>query len=246
MTEWRNVKLNDMDLSLIEMTSQMKFKVRKFFWEAQSQGIEIPIYASEKNRWGVVDHIGYKIVFCQTVGDLVDCEIKNLFICFVGIGKKTIQCIGKLINAISGEIIFTNEDLRIPKSPEERLSETEARHKTAYEMRQAGYSWDAICDELKVEKITAKNMATSYRKKNNLPINPQLQTLRAWQSIETAPKNGTKILLYGRGSSYEQWNVCSWETGDDLTGQKNSFWWGWNWPEYEPPTHWMLLPEEPQ
>jgi hypothetical protein len=246
MNDWRNVKLNDVDLSLIEITSKMKCNVRKFLGEAQTQGIEIPIYALEKNRWGGVDCIGYNTVRCKTIGDLVACGIENLFYSFVGIGKKTIQFIGKLINVIAGEIIFTNKQLQIPKSLEEHKVETQARHKIAYEMRQAGYSWDIICDKLKVEKQTAKNMATNYRIKNNFPNNPHFQTPRAWQPIETAPKNGTKILLYGRGSVYKQWNVCFWETEDDITGQENSFWWGWNWPEYEPPTHWMLLPEEPQ
>ena len=63
-----------------------------------------------------------------------------------------------------------------------------------------------------------------------------------WQPIETAPKNGTLILLYG----YEcqtQWNVCCWVEEEE---QGYTGWWNWDWPEYEIPSHWMPLPEPPK
>ena len=63
-----------------------------------------------------------------------------------------------------------------------------------------------------------------------------------WQPIETAPKDGTRILLYG----YEcetQWNVCYWVTEEE---QGYTGWYGWDWPAYEVPSHWMPLPEPPK
>lgn len=60
-----------------------------------------------------------------------------------------------------------------------------------------------------------------------------------WQPIETAPKDGTEILLYRRGVSQGKWRVgmlngqCAW--GGD----------GWFYPRWDQPTHWMPLPEAP-
>ena len=63
-----------------------------------------------------------------------------------------------------------------------------------------------------------------------------------WQPIETAPKDGTSIVLKGMF----QCKVCAWVTEKDSRGKKHSFWWGWDWPQYEEPYLWMPLPEPPK
>ena len=66
----------------------------------------------------------------------------------------------------------------------------------------------------------------------------------AWRPIETAPKDGTHILLYRRNevtSVSEGW----WRL--DVFGQ--SYEWGgagWSYPEEDQPTHWMQPPERPE
>jgi hypothetical protein len=62
-----------------------------------------------------------------------------------------------------------------------------------------------------------------------------------WQPIETAPKDGTQILLavYFSGAG---WGIAAggWE-------QKRSHWWSWmfNGGDDAQPTHWMPLPDPP-
>ena len=81
--------------------------------------------------------------------------------------------------------------------------------------------------------------------------------LGAWQPIETAPRDGTWVLLSGGECDYDeesdaktrpvvgQWsNYCNGKTVD----------WHWQFAwydggyygEYEKPTHWMPLPAPPQ
>lgn len=79
-----------------------------------------------------------------------------------------------------------------------------------------------------------------------------------WQPIETAPKDGTWVLLSGGSIRY------GWD-GDDIPkcvcGQYTSYlngsgydggWWQFAWydggyyGEYEGPTHWQPLPEPPE
>lgn len=58
-----------------------------------------------------------------------------------------------------------------------------------------------------------------------------------WQPIETAPKDGTEILLY----SLNDIGLCYWR--DDFVMQ------GWTWgleKRFNNPTHWMPLPKAPQ
>jgi hypothetical protein len=66
-----------------------------------------------------------------------------------------------------------------------------------------------------------------------------------WKPIETAPRDGTLILLYGRTHD-EKWNVCSWFMEEDAEGNEVTGWYNWDWEYYEPPTHWMELPEAPK
>jgi hypothetical protein len=69
-----------------------------------------------------------------------------------------------------------------------------------------------------------------------------------WQPIETAPKDGTEILVYKRYRKYQEWvgkdeydfyiHISFYDGGD------------WYISAYDPPwgnqpTHWMPLPEPP-
>lgn len=82
------------------------------------------------------------------------------------------------------------------------------------------------------------------------PLSRDGEAERGWRPIETAPKDGTRILLIKVG----------WDTYEGRLGHTNYVWWGvigywseeWgNWNDgVEPsgladPTHWMPLPEPP-
>ena len=76
---------------------------------------------------------------------------------------------------------------------------------------------------------------------NYLSVMPNsLRQYNGWQPIETAPKDGTRVLLYGNGAGV-QWQVSEWVIEDKFAG-----WYPWDWPDYEEPTHWMQLPEPPK
>lgn len=46
-----------------------------------------------------------------------------------------------------------------------------------------------------------------------------------WQPIETAPKDGSAVLLWGRcGLRLAFWNGRSWDDGDYFTDLKASYW----------------------
>lgn len=72
-----------------------------------------------------------------------------------------------------------------------------------------------------------------------------------WKPIESAPKDGTAILIYvPRGIAHVRWNKCagsrigkaSW-TGAWETCWNNSD--GWDDPNFDNATHWQPLPEPP-
>jgi len=75
-----------------------------------------------------------------------------------------------------------------------------------------------------------------------------------WQPIETAPKDGTWILVCGGRTEDEEVTrthaVAQWT--DDLNGRKTKWHWQFAWYDggyygfYENPTHWMPLPEPPK
>ena len=69
----------------------------------------------------------------------------------------------------------------------------------------------------------------------------ELEAANAWQPIETAPRDGSRILAY-QSSTGDCISECWWE--EDLT----DFWAGWvNDFDSEPsPTHWRPLPSPPE
>ena len=75
-----------------------------------------------------------------------------------------------------------------------------------------------------------------------------------WQPIETAPKDGTWILVYGDGTDdeAEQRKVAVAQYTNYLNGSTyDKFWWQFAWYDggyygrFDGPTHWMPLPEAP-
>jgi hypothetical protein len=63
---------------------------------------------------------------------------------------------------------------------------------------------------------------------------------QGWMPIESAPKDGTWLLMYraiGVAQSRWQWNVFG--TEQEWGGD------GWSYPEWDQPTHWMPLPPPP-
>ena len=62
------------------------------------------------------------------------------------------------------------------------------------------------------------------------------EKLTGWQPIETAPKDGTDILLvYGEEITVARWSFSFWNTDDQDRGY-----------DEEKFTHWMPLPELPE
>jgi len=69
-----------------------------------------------------------------------------------------------------------------------------------------------------------------------------------WYPIETAPKDGTKVLLYRQG-----WLVIGRWNDNRHARRANPFWdaedarlKGWNWARKNDPTHWQPLPGLPE
>lgn len=63
----------------------------------------------------------------------------------------------------------------------------------------------------------------------------------AWMPIETAPKDGTHILTYRKNHAIvETWYQES-ILGNPVWGGN-----GWNYAEWDSPTHWMPLPALPK
>ena len=77
--------------------------------------------------------------------------------------------------------------------------------------------------------------------------------VRGWQPIETAPKDGTWILVYGAGTDDEDEarNVAVAQYTNYLNGRTTEWHWQFAWYDggyygmFNAPTHWMPLPEAP-
>lgn len=76
---------------------------------------------------------------------------------------------------------------------------------------------------------------------------PILYSAPMWQPIETAPKDGTRILVVGNGWKYPNilwWSAIHKEWIDNILDEHYRFpdhvAWGYI------PTHWMPLPEAPR
>jgi len=59
-----------------------------------------------------------------------------------------------------------------------------------------------------------------------------------WQPIDTAPKDGTRILVF---CSHSNMTVETCWIKNEIT----LYGWWWNTKELNPPTHWMPLPKPP-
>ena len=76
-----------------------------------------------------------------------------------------------------------------------------------------------------------------------------------WQPIDTAPRDGTWVLLAGGECRDEEGDndrrVVSGQWTDDLNGRKRDWHWQFAWydggyfGQYDAPTHWMPLPVHP-
>lgn len=80
--------------------------------------------------------------------------------------------------------------------------------------------------------------------------------MREWQTIETAPKDGTWILVYGENYGDEdgpRFSVIKWVTNivgvweyiDSTTRKLVEKDWS-DWSDTFAPTHWMPMPEPPK
>lgn len=72
-----------------------------------------------------------------------------------------------------------------------------------------------------------------------------------WQPIETAPKDGTRVLAFAQGATGSPldvfYGVASWVNADPdvnpgIPPEELSLWW---WPYAIRPTHWQPLPPPP-
>lgn len=237
MNNWRNIKLDDLDLTLLPMTGNTQKQIKKFFSHAQSVGLLVWEYSSELNERGGRYIINEYKQICETVGDLVDCEYRT-WTYTRNIGYKTTRTIAKLINILAEETIFTDSMIGIGRPLEQRKDETRAKWKQIYEDHKAGKSWGDIAKKLNISENSVRMMDSKYRKENNIPASNMIKT---WQPIETAPKDGlTDILMFQNGGIY----MATWSRLGPLPNKK--FGWMSNTGYQLEPTHWMPLPGLPR
>ena len=87
----------------------------------------------------------------------------------------------------------------------------------------------------------------SLRQKQNMPLELKIR-MTDWQPIETAPKDGTRILAYGKHGldvDEQKWATVVWQDySKGFVCDPNEA------TEYDPEvsniTHWMPLPEKPK
>tara|TARA_R110000868_G_scaffold99334_1_gene273432 strand:+ start:1300 stop:1947 length:648 start_codon:yes stop_codon:yes gene_type:complete len=125
------------------------------------------------------------------------------------------------------------------------------------------YARQAIADALCVaEKETAElrlykhNMEARFKGLNNMLKDALAKQVPQWQPIETAPKDGTWILVGGGETDDEEEArgiaVASWtrelngSVGDRYARWQFAVYDGGHYGNYINPTHWMPLPQPPQ
>ncbi len=78
---------------------------------------------------------------------------------------------------------------------------------------------------------------------------------RQWQPIETAPKDGQKLILFNAGGigvgSWRYGRFQIWQNGLTPSGMRvaiplDAEGFHWEWDGHNQPTHWMPLPEPPK
>lgn len=105
-----------------------------------------------------------------------------------------------------------------------------------------GYDYRIFADELQAHDVAGENP------ENGEPVPlyrasafgvSAIESL-AWQPLETAPKDGTHVLMYRADGFSEAW----WKKEPGLMGV---YWGGkgWWYPSHSLPTHWMPLPSAP-
>lgn len=71
-----------------------------------------------------------------------------------------------------------------------------------------------------------------------------------WRKIETAPRDGTSVLLFidGLGEDFDQIVVGHWKRGRDYQGNPRDSWVPTHegWSTLYLATHWMALPASPK
>lgn len=65
-----------------------------------------------------------------------------------------------------------------------------------------------------------------------------------WQPIKTAPKDGTKIIVYTRADGFVPW--VSWDDQDEYEDEYSTGFWISEFIQWSGiPTHWMHFPDDP-
>jgi hypothetical protein len=164
---WRSIEFKDVDLNAIEMTKQMRTQIKKFFHQVETNGLKKINLIKTDDKYGLYE-IEEEIFNCKNLGDLLQLSLPHWGYGLNDIGFKTIQTVGFLINAMAKEAIFTNQELRIPRTPEQRRADTLAKYKKAYDMRQNGSTLGEIAEELETTRQTAIQMISKHRKEANI------------------------------------------------------------------------------
>ena len=178
---WRDIGFKDVDLDAIEMTKHMRTQVKKFFHLAETNGLKKMSIIRNPDEYGTYK-FEEEIFNCKNLGDLLQLSLPRWGYGFNDIGFKTIRTVGLLINAIAKETVFTNQDLRIPRTPEQRRADTLAKYKKAYDMRQNGSTLGEIAEEFETTRNTVIQMISKHKKEAN--IQPDL--IRRAQISENA------------------------------------------------------------
>lgn len=113
---------------------------------------------------------------------------------------------------------------------------------------QEGLSARACARVFDVSHETAACWTAGHQRKKDVPDKqpPKIEGLREddWRPIETAPKDGTRILMYQREAGGEYGKI---EYEDYyFVGWFDKYWYCCEYSAFErEPTHWMPLPEQP-